>query len=246
MRGKELIKNIGFINIKFFIIMNKILIIEDDPAVSKGLEISLKKENYEFLTESDGEAGYQTALKIRPCLILLDIMLPNKNGFDICKDLRLNGHNFPIIMLSAKAEEADKVIGFELGADDYVTKPFSVKELMARVKAILRRRSVIINEFDKFTFDDVTLDFAKLEAKKGNKKIEMSLKEYEILKYIIRHEGNIVSRNDLLDEVWGYESFPTTRTVDNYILMLRKKIEADPSHPKHILTFHSAGYKFVK
>ncbi len=226
--------------------MNKILIIEDDPAVSKGLEISLKKENYESLTESDGEKGYQTALKIKPGLILLDIMLPNKNGFDICKDLRLNGHNFPIIMLSAKAEEADKVIGFELGADDYVTKPFSVKELMARVKAILRRRSVIINEFDKFTFDDVTLDFAKLEAMKGKKKIEMSLKEYEILKYIIRHEGNIVSRNDLLDEVWGYESFPTTRTVDNYILMLRKKIEADPSHPKHILTFHSAGYKFVK
>jgi DNA-binding response OmpR family regulator len=226
--------------------MNKILIIEDDPAVSKGLEISLKKENYESLTESDGEKGYQTALKMKPGLILLDIMLPNKNGFDICKDLRLNGHNFPIIMLSAKAEEADKVIGFELGADDYVTKPFSVKELMARVKAILRRRSVILNEFDNFTFDDVTLDFAKLEAMKGKKKIEMSLKEYEILKYIIRHEGNIVSRNDLLDEVWGYESFPTTRTVDNYILMLRKKIETDPSHPKHILTFHSAGYKFVK
>lgn len=226
--------------------MNKILIIEDDPAVSKGLEISLKKENYESLTESDGEKGYQTALKIKPGLILLDIMLPNKNGFDICKDLRLNGHNFPIIMLSAKAEEADKVIGFELGADDYVTKPFSVKELMARVKAILRRRSVILNEFANFSFDDVTLDFAKLEAMKGKKKIEMSLKEYEILKYIIRHEGNIVSRNDLLDEVWGYESFPTTRTVDNYILMLRKKIEADPSHPKHILTFHSAGYKFVK
>jgi len=226
--------------------MNNILIIEDDPAVSKGLEISLKKESYESLTESDGEKGYQTALKIKPGLILLDIMLPNKNGFDICKDLRLNGHNFPIIMLSAKAEEADKVIGFELGADDYVTKPFSVKELMARVKAILRRRSVILNEFANFSFDDVTLDFAKLEAKKGNKKIEMSLKEYEILKYIIRHEGNIVSRNDLLDEVWGYESFPTTRTVDNYILMLRKKIEADPSHPKHILTFHSAGYKFVK
>ncbi|MBL0105941.1 MAG: response regulator transcription factor [Ignavibacteria bacterium] len=226
--------------------MNKILIIEDDPAVSKGLEISLKKESYESLTESDGEKGYQTALKIKPGLILLDIMLPNKNGFDICKDLRLNGHNFPIIMLSAKAEEADKVIGFELGADDYVTKPFSVKELMARVKAILRRRSVILNEFANFSFDDVTLDFAKLEAMKGKKKIEMSLKEYEILKYIIRHEGNIVSRNDLLDEVWGYESFPTTRTVDNYILMLRKKIEADPSHPKHILTFHSAGYKFVK
>ena len=226
--------------------MNKILIIEDDPAVSKGLEITLKKENFDALTESDGEKGYRTALKIKPGLILLDIMLPNKNGFDICKDLRLNGHNFPIIMLSAKAEEADKIIGFELGADDYVTKPFSVKELMARIKAILRRRSVIINDFDKFEFDDVTLDFAKLEAKKGNRNIDMSLKEYEIMKYFIREEGKIVSRNDLLDEVWGYETFPTTRTVDNYILMLRKKIEANPSQPKHLLTYHAAGYKFVK
>lgn len=226
--------------------MNKILIIEDDPAVSKGLQISLKKENFDALIESDGEKGYQTALKLKPGLILLDIMLPNKNGFDICKDLRLNGHNFPIIMLSAKAEEADKVIGFELGADDYVTKPFSVKELMARIKAVLRRRTVIVNDFDKFTFDDVTLDFEKLEARKGNRKIDMSLKEYEILKYFINKEGLIVTRNDLLDEVWGYETFPTTRTVDNYILMLRKKIEPDPSHPRHLLTYHSAGYKFVK
>lgn len=226
--------------------MNKIFIIEDDPAVSKGLEISLKKENYETMVESDGEKGYQKALKIKPGLILLDIMLPNKNGFDICKDLRLNGHNFPIIMLSAKAEEADKVIGFELGADDYVTKPFSIKELMARIKAILRRRTVIINKFDKYTFDDVTLDFAKLEAKRGNTKIDMSLKEYEILKYFISQEDKIVTRNDLLNEVWGYENFPTTRTVDNYILMLRKKIELNPSQPRHILTYHSAGYKFVK
>lgn len=226
--------------------MNKILIIEDDPAVSRGLEISLKNENYEPLIENDGEKGFQTALKIRPGLILLDIMLPNKNGFDICRDLRLSGHNFPIIMLSAKAEEADKVIGFELGADDYVTKPFSVKELMARIKAVLRRRSVIVSDFDKYEFDDVTLDFSKLEAKKGNKKIDMSLKEYEIMKYFISKEGMIVTRNDLLDEVWGYENFPTTRTVDNYILALRKKIENNPSRPKHLLTFHSAGYKFVK
>lgn len=226
--------------------MNKILIIEDDPAVSRGLEISLKNENYEPLIENDGEKGFQTALKIRPGLILLDIMLPNKNGFDICRDLRLSGHNFPIIMLSAKAEEADKVIGFELGADDYVTKPFSVKELMARIKAVLRRRSVIVSDFEKYEFDDVSLDFAKLEAKKGNKKIDMSLKEYEIMKYFISKEGMIVTRNDLLDEVWGYENFPTTRTVDNYILMLRKRIETNPSRPKHLLTFHSAGYKFVK
>lgn len=226
--------------------MNKILIIEDDPAVSKGLEISLKKEKYETLIESDGEKGYQTALKLKPGLILLDIMLPNKNGFDICKDLRLSGHNFPIIMLSAKAEEADKVIGFELGADDYVTKPFSVKELLARIKAILRRRSDIINNFDKYTFGDVSLDFEKLEAKKGNKKIDLSLKEYEILKYFISKEGKIVTRNDLLDEVWGYENFPTTRTVDNYILMIRKRIETNPARPEHLLTYHSAGYKFVK
>jgi DNA-binding response OmpR family regulator len=226
--------------------MNKILIIEDDPAVSKGLEISLKKEKYETLIESDGEKGYQTALKLKPGLILLDIMLPNKNGFDICKDLRLSGHNFPIIMLSAKAEEADKVIGFELGADDYVTKPFSVKELLARIKAILRRRSDIITEFDKYTFGDVSLDFEKLEAKKGNKKIDLSLKEYEILKYFISKEGKIVTRNDLLDEVWGYENFPTTRTVDNYILMIRKRIETNPARPEHLLTYHSAGYKFVK
>lgn len=226
--------------------MNKILIIEDDPAVSKGLEISLKKEKYETLIESDGEKGYQTALKLKPGLILLDIMLPNKNGFDICKDLRLSGHNFPIIMLSAKAEEADKVIGFELGADDYVTKPFSVKELLARIKAILRRRSDIITEFDKYTFGDVSLDFEKLEAKKGNKKIDLSLKEYEILKYFISKEGKVVTRNDLLDEVWGYENFPTTRTVDNYILMIRKRIETNPARPEHLLTYHSAGYKFVK
>jgi len=226
--------------------MNKILIIEDDPAVSKGLEISLKKEKYETLIEADGEKGYQTALKLKPGLILLDIMLPNKNGFDICKDLRLSGHNFPIIMLSAKAEEADKVIGFELGADDYVTKPFSVKELLARIKAILRRRSDIINEFDRYTFGDVSLDFEKLEARKGNKKLDLSLKEYEILKYFISKEGKIVTRNDLLDEVWGYENFPTTRTVDNYILMIRKRIETNPARPEHLLTYHSAGYKFVK
>lgn len=226
--------------------MNNILIIEDDPAVSKGLAISLEKENYDTIVEPDGEKGYHKALRIKPCLILLDIMLPNKNGFDICKDLRLNGHNFPIIMLSAKAEESDKVIGFELGADDYVTKPFSVKELLARIKAVLRRRSVIMNEFDKYEFDDVSLDFAKLEATKGSKKIDMSLKEYEIIKYFINQEGNIVTRNDILDHVWGYESFPTTRTVDNYILILRKKIESNPSRPKHLLTFHSAGYKFVK
>ena len=149
-------------------------------------------------------------------------------------------------MLSAKAEEADKVIGFELGADDYVTKPFSVKELLARIKAILRRRSDIINEFDKYTFGDVSLDFEKLEARKGNKKIDLSLKEYEILKYFISKEGKIVTRNDLLDEVWGYENFPTTRTVDNYILMIRKRIETNPARPEHLLTYHSAGYKFVK
>lgn len=226
--------------------MHKILIIEDEPAVSKGLEISLMNENYDPVIASDGEEGYQLALKIKPELILLDIMLPGKNGFHICRDLRMSGHNFPIIILSSKAEESDKVIGFEFGADDYVTKPFSVLELMARIKAILRRRDIIVNDFDNYSFDNVTLDFSKLEAKKGNKDIHLSLKEYEILKYFVIHEDKIVTRDDLLDNVWGLERFPTTRTVDNYILMLRKKIEQNPSKPKHLLTFHSAGYKFVK
>ena len=225
--------------------MNKILIIEDDPAISSGLKESLALEGYKVLTEGDGERGFNSVLTWSPDLIILDLMLPTLSGLDVCKNLRTKNVNIPIIMLTSKTDEVDKILGLELGADDYVTKPFSVRELLARIKAILRR-TYIVKQFESFIFNDITIDFKKMECFKGNERVEMSLKEYEIMKHFVTHEGEVITRDSLLDEVWGYETFPTTRTVDNYILMLRKKIENNPSNPKHILTIHSAGYKFVK
>jgi DNA-binding response OmpR family regulator len=226
--------------------MKTILIIEDDKSIQAGLKDNLEIENFKVIAESDGLKGYERAVKDKPDLILLDLNLPMKNGFEVCRDLRTNNINTPVIMLSARIEEADKVLGLELGADDYVTKPFSIRELISRIKAILRRSEVVKQQTDTFEIGSLRLDFRKMEASKGKKKIHMSLKEYEILKYFINHQDEVISRNQLLDEVWGYEVFPTTRTVDNYILMLRKKIEDNPSIPKHIFTIHSAGYKFVR
>lgn len=226
--------------------MKKILIIEDDKSILTGLTDNLEIEGYKVLSEMDGEKGLNRAIAEKPDLILLDVNLPSKNGFEICKELRQNNINIPIIMLTARIEEVDKVLGLELGADDYVTKPFSIRELMARIKAILRRRNDIEQDFDEYTFEDVKLNFKNMDANKSGNKIDLSLKEFEIMKFFFKHENEVISRNKLLDEVWGYEVFPSTRTVDNYILMLRKKLENDHSNPKHILTIHSAGYKFVK
>lgn len=226
--------------------MKTLLIIEDDPAISMGLEESLKAEGYQILSENNGASGYISAAKSNPDLIILDIMLPGKNGLEICQDLRKEGNNVPILMLTSKKEELDKVLGLEMGADDYVTKPFSLRELQARIKALLRRRLEIEKDIDKSGFGDIELDFRKMEAYKGKNQIKLSLKEFEILKFFLKHEGEVISRDKLLDEVWGYETFPTTRTVDNFILMIRKKIEDNPSVPTHIQTIHSAGYKFVK
>jgi len=226
--------------------MKKILIVEDDPAISIGLKESLQKEDYHVETEDNGDRALNAVKFVKPDLIILDVMLPGMNGFEICKSLRTSGNFTPVIMLTAKNEEVDKVLGLELGADDYVTKPFSIRELIARIKSILRRRVNIEQEFDSYSFGDIDINFKKMESKKGGKNIDMSLKEYEIIKFFAKHEGEVITRNMLLDEVWGYETFPTTRTVDNYILMLRKKLEDNPSVPKHILTIHSAGYKFVK
>jgi len=226
--------------------MKTILIVEDDSSIQKGLKENLELEHFKILTESDGEDGYKSAIKNKPDLIILDVMLPSKNGFDICRDIRKENINTPIIMLTGKSAETDKVLGLELGADDYITKPFSLRELIARINAILRRVNNIEKEFDNYSFSDVVIDFKKMEIKKGKKDIEMSLKEFEIMKFFVKHEAEVVTRNQLLDEVWGYEVFPTTRTVDNYILMIRKKLESNPAVPKHILTIHSAGYKFVK
>ncbi|MBE0571067.1 MAG: response regulator transcription factor [Ignavibacteriaceae bacterium] len=226
--------------------MKKILIIEDDPATLTGIEETLKEEHFDIATVMSGQMGYDKAKEGKYDLIILDIMLPEKNGIDICKDLRRDGINTPILMLTGKKEEIDKIIGLEIGADDYVTKPFSLRELVARVKALLRRPQEIRPEVEEYSFSNVYLNFKKQEARKGAEQIELSVMEYKVMRYFIQREGEVIERNKLLDEVWGYENYPSTRTVDNFILNLRKKIEDDHSNPKHLLTIHGAGYKFVK
>ena len=226
--------------------MKRILIIEDDPAITKGLSDVLTEEHYEVVTEEDGEKGFKFAQNENIALIILDLLLPSKNGIEICTDLRKKGINTPILMLTSKKEEMDKVLGLEVGADDYVTKPFSVRELLARVKALLRRKNEITKDIEDYSFGSVQIDFKKQTAAKKNRLIELSTTEFKILKFFIEHEGEVVTRDNLLDKVWGYDVFPTSRTVDNYILAIRKQIEDDPSAPKHLITVPKAGYKFVK
>ena len=226
--------------------MKKILLIEDDPVIIKGLEDSLTAENFEVISIEDGEEGYKRAQKENVDLIILDLMLPSKNGIDICKGLRMEGNNVPVLMLTGKKEEMDKVLGLEIGADDYVTKPFSVRELIARVKALLRRKFEIKKELEEYSFSNVSIDFKKHEAFKDKEALKLSTTEFNILKYFILREGEVVTRDQLLDDVWGYDAYPTTRTIDNYILSLRKQIEDDPANPEHLITIHKAGYKFIK
>jgi two-component system alkaline phosphatase synthesis response regulator PhoP len=226
--------------------MKRILIIEDDPAISKGLTDALMEEHYDVVIQDDGEKGFKFAQNENIALIILDLMLPSKNGIEICTDLRKKGINTPILMLTSKKEEMDKVLGLEVGADDYLTKPFSVRELLARIKALLRRKQEIIKEIEEYAFGAVQIDFKKQSAYRSNKQIELSTTEFKILKFFIEHEGEVVTRDNLLDKVWGYDVFPTSRTVDNYILSIRKQIEDNPSEPKHLITVPKAGYKFVK
>ncbi|MBI5022335.1 MAG: response regulator transcription factor [Ignavibacteriales bacterium] len=226
--------------------MKKILVVEDDPAILIGLEAALRDEHYEVITATDGEKCHRIVKQEKLDLIILDIMLPKKHGFEVCRDLRKEGFDTPILILTSKKEEVDKILGFELGADDYVTKPFSIRELQARIKALLRRKGEIKKDIEEFTFGSVHIDFKKQEAFKGEIRIKFSTKEMEVLKYLILREGEVVTREMLLEEVWGYDNFPTTRTVDNYILSLRKKIEDLPNEPKHLITVHTAGYKFIR
>jgi len=226
--------------------MKRILIVEDDLAISRGLTDALREEHYEVVTEEDGEKGYKFAQNENIALIILDLMLPSKNGIEICTDLRKKGINTPILILTSKKEEMDKVLGLEIGADDYVTKPFSVRELMARIKALLRRKQEIVKDIEEYAFGAVQIDFKKQVASKNNKPIDLSTTEFKILKYFIEHEGEVVTRDNLLDKVWGFDVFPTSRTVDNYILSIRKQIEENPSEPNHLITVPKAGYKFVK
>jgi DNA-binding response OmpR family regulator len=225
----------------------RVLIVEDEPALLHGLEINLQSEGYTVLTASRGDTAVEQALAGHPDLILLDIMLPGKNGLDVCRELRSRGFDAPIIILTAKSEEIDRVVGLEIGADDYVTKPFGLRELLARIRVRLRRHKPADAEGDhgKLRFGDVEVDFDRHEATRAGRRIELTGKEAAILKLLSSRAGEIVTRERLLDEVWGYESYPTTRTVDNHILRLRQKLEAEPSNPRHILSIYGEGYKFA-
>jgi DNA-binding response OmpR family regulator len=225
--------------------MKRILIIEDDQSIRDGLKTALEEDSYDVLTSPDGNDGLTRARSSAVDLIILDIMLPHLNGLDLCKTLRAEGINTPVMMLTSKTEEIDIVLGLEVGADDYQTKPFSLRELKARVKALLRRTGDLATGLNELRFADVYLDFQKQEAQKGTAPLKLSTKEFQIMKHLASHEGKVITRDELLDAVWGYESFPSTRTVDNYILSLRKKIETVPSAPKHLLTVHTSGYRFI-
>ncbi len=226
--------------------MHRILIVEDEPDLRKGLEVNLTREGFKVFQANNGESGISSAIKNSPDLILLDVMMPGMNGIDVCREIRRKGIETPIIMLTARSDEIDRVVGLEVGADDYVTKPFSVRELVARIRARLRRSSRTESDgLARYAFGKVELDFEKLQANRAGEPIELTPREFDILRLLIQCRGEVVTRDRLLDEVWGFENFPTTRTVDNFIMKLRKKLEDDPADPKHILSIYGEGYKFV-
>jgi len=222
--------------------MKRILVVEDDPGIAFGLRVDLKTEGYDVELESDGESALQRAAKETYDLILLDVMLPGKDGFEVCRELRRGGSKTPIILLTAKAQEAEKVMGLELGADDYVTKPFSPRELRARVKAALRRTGE--DESQAYRFGDLEVDFTRCELRRAGKPVELTALEFKLLAAFVRNRGRVLSREQLLDLVWGHDTFVTDRVVDNHVVTLRKKIEPEPSQPRHVLSVRGMGYRF--
>jgi DNA-binding response OmpR family regulator len=225
--------------------LQRVLIIEDEPNLIIGLQKSCEYEGYDVVVATDGEEGIQKARDTKPDIILLDVMLPKMSGLDVCRHLRAQRSSVPIIMLTARSQELDKVIGLEVGADDYVTKPFGLNELLARIRAHLRRATKQVAEIEFFRFGDIELDFKRYEASKGDRQITLTPREYKILGCFISHREEVVSRAQLLDEVWGYDNFAMSRTVDNHIAKLRQKIEDTPTKPQHIVTVHGVGYKFI-
>ena len=222
--------------------MKRILVVEDDSAIAFGLQVDLRSEGYDVEITSDGERALQLARRENFDLILLDVMLPRKDGFEVCRELRLGGTKTPIIMLTAKVQEAEKVMGLELGADDYVTKPFSPRELRARVKAALRR--TVGDESQTYRFGDLEVDFARGELRRCGSPVELTALEYKLLTTFIRNRGRLLSRGQLLDLVWGHETFVTDRVVDNHVVALRKKIEPERSQPRYLLSLRGMGYRF--
>ena len=226
--------------------MAGILIVEDDQAMAVALRDGFEYDGYAVTVAKDGATGLKIANEKDLDLIILDVMLPKMSGLDVCKKIRNAGSNVPIILLTARGQEIDKVLGLKMGADDYVTKPFSFMELSARVEAVLRRCARPSSKIDVFEFGEVTLDFERSIAIKSGSELELSAREFRILKYFVDHLGEVVTRDHLLDAVWGYNTFPLTRTVDTHIAKLRQKIEDDAGNPRHIVTVHRSGYKFIR
>jgi DNA-binding response OmpR family regulator len=225
--------------------MSLILVIEDDSTILRGLRDNLRFERHDVVTATDGETGYRLAREKRPDLVILDLMLPKMGGFEICRKLREDGFLAPIMMLTARSEEADRVLGLDLGADDYVTKPFSIRELLARVRALLRRAHAADAMPGELRFDDITIDFRRYEALKSGAPVEMTRKEFGVLRLLAARAGEVIGRDEILSQVWGEDCYPTTRTVDNHIASLRAKLEANPAEPRRLITVHGVGYRLV-
>jgi len=225
--------------------MKKILIVEDERDMVTGLKFNLEARNYIVITSYDGESGCQKALAERPDLVILDIMLPKLNGYEVCKILKKEMPDLPIIMLTAKSQEAEIVTGLELGADDYITKPFGVLELLARINSLFRRMASGSWLQEIHRFGDLEINFKKYNAQKKGKALKLSPREYELLRCFIERQGEIITREELLRKIWGYDTYPDTRTVDAHIAKLRQKIEENPEEPTLIITVHGLGYKFL-
>ena len=225
--------------------MPRVLIVEDDQSMAVALKDGFTYEGYQVALAQDGAAGLKLATEEHSDLIVLDVMLPRMSGLDVCRRLRQNGSRIPIIMLTARGQEIDKVLGLKIGADDYVTKPFSFLELMARVEAVLRRATGYDGRPEIYKFGDVRVDFRKMETHKGGKSVSLSHREFDLLRFMIDHRGEVLQRERILSAVWGYENGSFTRTVDMHVAKLRKKIEDRPADPAHIVTVHRVGYKFT-
>jgi two-component system alkaline phosphatase synthesis response regulator PhoP len=226
-------------------VKKRILLVEDEPGLRLTLTDRLASEGYEVASAADGDEGYRRASGERFDLVILDVMLPGRGGLDVVRDLRQRGVAVPVLMLTARGQLADRVVGLKLGADDYLTKPFEMAELLARVEARVRRGEGGGGGQESYRFGPVSVDFRRTEVERDGVPVELSAKEFHLLRYFIEHRGATVTRNELLDAVWGYDAMPTTRTVDVHVAWLRKKVEPQPHHPRFILTVHGIGYKFV-
>ncbi len=222
----------------------RILLVEDEPEMKVILRDNLEFEGYEVLAADTGEQGLEIALRERPDLMLLDVMLPKMSGYEVCRRLRASGLKTAVVMLTARNAEIDRVAGLEFGADDYIGKPFSIPELLARVRVQLRRLAAATREPVEFTFGDIVVNLAQRQARRGGEAIDLSSREFDLLRYFIAHREELITRQQLLSEVWGYHNLPLTRTVDNFVAKLRRKIEPNPQHPLYIVTVHGAGYRF--